>query len=550
MKRELRIGCAVPNVAVANPSENTRQICRYMTQAAQADCDLLVFPALAVTGCSCGDLLGQKLLQSAAQAGLEQVIAHSAQYPAMTVVVGVPVMENSCAGVIRGGKLLGMAPADHIFTLEKGLTLAVVLGDGEDASADVTVYPAADLALAGSRQQRRQKALRASRKGVYVYCGAGMGESVTDGIYAGHSMIARDGKLLAENERLVDGEYLLVADTAQEPKQLVEEQRTLRPQMPFYTGCEEEIFHIQAAALSRRLQLLNAKAVVGVSGGLDSTLALLVAVEAMALLGRPASEVVAITMPGFGTTDRTYENALALMKLLEVTAVEIPIAKAVRQHFADIGHAESCRDLTYENAQARERIQILMDYAGKVGGIVVGTGDLSELALGWCTYNGDHMSMYAVNASIPKTLLPEVILQAAQLPGYAPAKEILLDVIHTPISPELLPPDDRGQIAQQTEDLVGPYLLHDFYLYHTLKNGAEPKELQDMACQAFAGSFTPQVVKKWLGVFYRRFFTQQFKRNCMPEGVNATGFSLNPRGDWRMPGDGAASLWLREVEML
>ena len=191
-----------------------------------------------------------------------------------------------------------------------------------------------------------------------------------------------------------------------------------------------------------------------------------------------------------------------------------------------------------------------MDYAGKVGGIVVGTGDLSELALGWCTYNGDHMSMYAVNASIPKTLLPEVILQAAQLPGYAPAKEILLDVIRTPISPELLPPDDHGRIAQQTEDLVGPYLLHDFYLYHTLKSGTEPKELYAMACQAFAGSFAPQVVKKWLGVFYRRFFTQQFKRNCMPEGVNATGFSLNPRGDWRMPGDAAASLWLREVEML
>ena len=550
MKQGLRIGCAVPNVAVANPKENTRQICRYMTRAAQEDCDLLAFPALAITGCSCGDLLRQKVLQSAAQECLEQVVAYSARYPAMTVVVGVPVRGQSCAGVIRGGKLLGMAAKDDTFPLESGLTLAVTLGEVSAASADVTVCLAADLALAGSRQQRRQMVVKASRSGVCVYCGAGMGESVTDGIYAGHSMIAKEGKLLAENGNLVDGDYLLVTDTAQEPNPVAAKQQPLRPQMPFYTGCEEEIFHIQAAALSRRLQLLNAKAVVGVSGGLDSTLALLVAVEAMARLGRPASDVVAITMPGFGTTDRTYENALALMKLLEVTAVEIPIANAVRQHFADIGHDETCRDLTYENAQARERTQILMDYAGKVGGIVVGTGDLSELALGWCTYNGDHMSMYAVNASIPKTLLPEVILQAAQLSRYAPAKEILLDVIRTPISPELLPPDDHGWIAQQTEDLVGPYLLHDFYLYHTLKSGTEPKELYAMACRVFAGSFTPQVVKKWLGVFYRRFFTQQFKRNCMPEGVNATGFSLNPRGDWRMPGDGAASVWLQEVEKL
>ena len=551
MKQALRIGCAVPKVAVANPCENARAICAYMTRAAEAGCDLLVFPAMALPGCTCGDLLRQRLLQESAAQGLAKLAEHSAAYPAMTAVVGVSVMTDSCAAVIRGGEVLEIVRDTGRFTLAEGTAVAVVIGEeAPDISADVTVHPAADLALAGSRDLRRLRAMEASKNGLYVYCGAGQGESVTDGIYAGHSIVAREGALLAENKALTDDDYLLITDSDAEPLPVMAEKPEKRQSMPFYTGCEKEIFHIQAAALSRRLALLNAKPVVGVSGGLDSTLALLVAVEATARLGRPATDVVAITMPGFGTTGRTYDNALALMKLLGVTLAQIPIREAVRQHFADIGHDESKHDLTYENAQARERTQILMDYAGKVGGIVVGTGDLSELALGWCTYNGDHMSMYAVNASVPKTLLPEVILRAAELPRYAPAGKILADVIDTPISPELLPPAEGGQIAQQTEDLVGPYLLHDFYLYHTLKDGTPPKALYALACEAFQGVFSPQVIKGWLGVFYRRFFTQQFKRSCMPEGVNATGFSLNPRENWRMPGDAAAVLWLRETERL
>ena len=255
-------------------------------------------------------------------------------------------------------------------------------------------------------------------------------------------------------------------------------------------------------------------------------------------------------MPGFGTTDRTYDNAMELMKLLGVTVREIPIRDAVGQHFADIGHDARIRDLTYENAQARERTQILMDYAGRVGGIVVGTGDLSELALGWCTYNGDHMSMYSVNASIPKTLIPKIIDAAAKLPRYRAAEPVLADVIATPISPELLPPDEKGNITQQTEDVVGPYILHDFFLYHTLKNGREPREIFAEACQVFKGEFSEETIKKWLKVFYRRFFTQQFKRNCMPEGVKALEVSLSPRGDWQMPGDASAALWLAEIDRL
>ncbi|MBR4310292.1 MAG: NAD(+) synthase, partial [Akkermansia sp.] len=277
-------------------------------------------------------------------------------------------------------------------------------------------------------------------------------------------------------------------------------------------------------------------------GGLDSTLALLVAVEAMERLGRPSEDVIAITMPGFGTTDRTYDNAMKLMRLLGVTIREIPIREAVRQHFADIGHDEKIHDLTYENAQARERTQILMDYAGKVGGIVVGTGDLSELALGWCTYNGDHMSMYSVNCSVPKTLIRCLISHVvAQSPAELAA--VLQDVVDTPVSPELLPPADDGSIEQKTEDVLGPYDLHDFFLYHFIKYGAEGDKLLALAKHAFAGQFEEALIEKTLTTFMRRFFTQQFKRSCVPDGPKVGTIALSPRGDWRMPTDVCGLLW-------
>ena len=272
--------------------------------------------------------------------------------------------------------------------------------------------------------------------------------------------------------------------------------------------------------------------------------------EYLVTVNRPVTDVVGITMPCFGTTDRTYNNSLELMKTLGVTSVTIPIADAVEQHFRDIGHDKAVTDLTFENSQARERTQVLMDYAGKVGGLVVGTGDLSELALGWCTYNADHMSMYGVNASIPKTLIRWMIDALVEYEIFPDSTAVLRDVLDTPISPELLPPDENGKIAQQTESIVGPYALHDFFLYYVLRFGFAPEKIYDLACRAFSGDFDGETIKKWLKNFYRRFVTQQFKRSCLPDGVKVGSVCLSPRGDWRMPGDASASLWLQAAEKL
>ena len=294
----------------------------------------------------------------------------------------------------------------------------------------------------------------------------------------------------------------------------------------------------------------NAKAVVGISGGLDSTLALLVAVEAMRQLGRPTQDVYGITMPCFGTSDRTYQNSWTLMQTLGITAREIPIKDAVTGHFADIGHDPAVHNAAYENSQARERTQILMDVSNEVGGLVVGTGDLSELALGWCTYNGDQMSMYAVNGTLPKTLIRWTIEAISHRPDFAASEQVLRDILDTPISPELLPPDAEGKISQQTEDLVGPYALHDFFLYYVLSYGYAPAKIYAMACRAFREDFDGETIKKWLKTFYRRFITQQFKRSCMPDGVKALPMGLSPRGDWKMPSDASARLWLEQAQDL
>ena len=304
------------------------------------------------------------------------------------------------------------------------------------------------------------------------------------------------------------------------------------------------------AGLQQRLATINTNAVIGISGGLDSTLALLVAVETMRRLGRPLTDVYGVTMPCFGTSDRTYNNSWELMKTLGISSKEINIKNAVTLHFEDIGHDINVHNATFENAQARERTQILMDYASVVGGIVVGTGDLSELALGWCTYNGDHMSMYGVNGSIPKTLIRWIIEAIAEQPDFAPAKAVLMDILDTPISPELLPPDAQGKIAQKTEDLVGPYALHDFFLFYALRYGFTPTKIYTLACRAFDGDFDSETIKKWLKNFYRRFFSQQFKRNCQPDGVKVGSVGLGPRGDWHMPSDASARIWLDEAELL
>jgi len=457
--------------------------------------------------------------------------------------------------------------------------------------ANVIVNLSASPEAVGKRASRKALVRHLSRAGrcVYAYCSAGSTESTSDKVYSGHSMIAQSGTVLVENAPETESGYMIVQDcdmgsvsadrrrdqTFQEAAgkfgsrgYLTEPFRSnnslrsdgsLYPlsKLPFVPDSKDtrtqrcaELFQLQVTGLKQRLKTINANAVIGISGGLDSTLALLVAVEAMRQLGRPMTDVYGITMPCFGTSDRTYRNAWELMQTLGIQAKEIPIRNAVRQHFLDIGHDESIHNGTYENSQARERTQILMDFAGSVGGIVVGTGDLSELALGWCTYNGDHMSMYSVNASVPKTLIRWVIAEIAELPQFSSAKDVLLDILDTPISPELLPPDAQGKIAQQTEDLVGPYALHDFFLYHMLRWGFTPTKIYTMACRAFREDFSKDVIKKWLRIFYQRFFTQQFKRNCMPDGVCVGSISLGPRGDWRMPSDASSQLWLKEVDSL
>ena len=319
----------------------------------------------------------------------------------------------------------------------------------------------------------------------------------------------------------------------------------------------EEILNIQTLGLCKRIVHTHAKSVViGISGGLDSTLALLICVRAFDRLGIDRKQIVAVTMPGFGTTDRTYHNAISLMEALGVSIHEISIAKAVTQHFADIGHDASVHDTTYENSQARERTQILMDLSNKYGGLVIGTGDLSELALGWCTYNGDHMSMYAVNVSIPKTLIRHLVAFVADSDEASlqlskdgrTSHEVLHDVIDTPISPELTPADDQGNIAQKTEDLVGPYELHDFFLYYFLRFGFRPKKIFMLAMHAFEGQYSREFVHHWLHTFFWRFFSQQFKRSCLPDGPKVGSVSLSPRGDWRMPTDAIVDSWMREVD--
>ena len=455
--------------------------------------------------------------------------------------------------------------------------------------ATVIVNPSASHETLGKRQLRRQAVLHQSEacRCIYALCSAGCTESTTDLVYSGHSIFAENGEVLRENDKFLDTDYMLIQD-CDLGKVLWERRKnstfreaagcytdpdfvtistckslradgTLYPtkKLPFLSDCPTarkeqclEAFQLQAAGLRQRLSVLGTNAVLGISGGLDSTLALLVAVEAMNQLGRPASDIYCVTMPCFGTSDRTYRNAWDLMQTLGVDAKEISIRDAVTGHFRDIGHDASVHNGTYENSQARERTQILMDYASVVNGIVIGTGDLSEAALGWCTFNGDHMSMYSVNASVPKTMIPEIIEAVMENETFTAAKDVLQDILNTPISPELLPPDAQGKISQQTEDLVGPYALHDFFLCHMLQYGFTPTKIYALACRTFQQEFDDDTVKKWLKVFYRRFFTQQFKRNCAPDGVKVCALGFSPRGDWQMPSDASARIWLDEIEQL
>ncbi len=631
----IRIACVVPDVAVANVEHNAQEICKYIAEADGKQVDVLVFPELALTGASCADLFFEDALHDAVKKGLKTVVDCSAEHPALTIVVGLPVRAGmqmfNGAALVNNGKLVGLVPKanltemekrwftallDHTygdadqrlgmyapvcgkgpFMLDMGETQVGIAFDGDWdrveklalSDAEVVVCLAASPEVVGMRADRESLVKHYSRNCVLAYCSAGMMESTQDGVYSGHSMIAENGSILAENEVVADTGYMIVMDCdlgkvrALRRRDPLFQNRMVRNysegecwsvgssveqlrsdgtlyhlnKLPFIpeTKAERdaycrEVFQIQVSGLKRRLKAINCNPVLGISGGLDSTLALLVAVEAVRQLGRDASTVYGITLPCFGTSDRTYRNAWDLMKKLGITSKEISIKNAVTQHFIDIGHDPENRNTTYENGQARERTQILMDYSSTVNGIVVGTGDLSELALGWCTYNGDHMSMYGVNGSVPKSLIRWIVEAVADMPAFAPAKETLMDVLDTPISPELLPPDAKGQIAQQTEDIVGPYALHDFFLYHVLRYGFGPRKIYTLACRAFENDFDGATVKKWLTSFYRRFFTQQFKRSCQPDGVKALPVSLSPRTDWRMPSEASYRMWMAEIEEL
>ena len=502
-----------------------------------------------------------------------------------------------CGEEVSVSRKLLFAPGPYTFGIEIGDDMEAVCAPASSLAlcgADIIFCPAASCERAGKSGYLRQQVVGQSGRCHcgYVYAGCGFGESTTDAVYAGRALIAENGEVLAEGKRFsfdqqlliseIDVEYLrhdrradrAFAATAGKMRHCCNDFRTV--ELTYYPGntehfsltrpisakpfipegellgerCEEILF-IQSQGLAKRiLHTHAATAIVGVSGGLDSTLALLVCAHAFDRLGLDRKGIVGITMPGFGTTDRTYKNAVRLMKDLGITIREISIADACRTHLTDLGHDCTTHDATYENAQARERTQILMDAANQMNGFVVGTGDLSELALGWATYNGDHMSMYGVNAGVPKTLIRHLVKWIAENIMDTYTREVLLDIVDTPISPELIPAAADGTIQQKTEDLVGPYELHDFFLYHLLRHGARPQKIFWLAQQAFGEAYSHDTLKKWLRTFCRRFIQQQYKRSCMPDGPKVGSCSLSPRGDWLMPSDAAAELWLKECDEL
>ncbi len=629
----IKVAAVTPEIKVGDPFFNAEQICKGIDEAEQKGAKIIVFPELCLTGYTCQDLFLQEQLLTAALAGLRYIIEYSDGIDAV-IFVGLPFAKNNklynVAAVINCGELVGFVPKRHIpshgefgegrwfapgnaepeviefdgaevlfgtnllFESDAiaGLKIAAEIcedlwvADSPSVShaahgASVIVNLAASTEAVGKAEHRRLLVKAASAKQLcgYVFANAGEGESTQDLVFAGHNLIAENGKIIAESGRFEND--ILYADldihkicserrksttsaqgTGDEymtlPVALVHQETELEkalPKSPFVPEDEtkraqrcEEILMIQAMGLKKRFKHIGGqKAVIGISGGLDSTLALLVVAKAFDMLDLARENIVAVTMPCFGTTDRTYDNACVLSKTLGATLLEVDIKKAVRQHFEDIGQDENKHDVTYENAQARERTQVLMDIANQQGAIVIGTGDLSELVLGWATYNGDHMSMYGVNGDVPKTLVRHLVRHYADTCGDENLAKVLLDVLDTPVSPELLPPKD-GKIAQKTEDLVGPYELHDFFLYYLLRYGFAPDKIYRLATYTFADEYDSEVILKWLKTFYKRFFSQQFKRSCLPDGPKVGSVGVSPRGDLRMPSDASARIWLEALE--
>ena len=599
---KVKIALVSPRISLCDPEYNATLLAKEAALAAEAGAEIIAFPELALTGATAGDLYFQEALTDAADAALAELCDATADVEAVCLV-GLPVRHGArlynavCA--IYGGEIIGVSAAcgystrsrrfspapdgrteivvagQHT-TLGGDLVYSAPVGDGDTRvkifvkigddeapipdGVDLVICPSASpeyITLAASRRKAICAASRALSVS-YAYVGAGDGESGTDGIYAGARVVASMGKVVCESElfspdALVCEVELGAADPAHEKP----EEAPRVTKMPFIPEDKEEreealglALELQARSLALRIERSYSKcAVLGVSGGLDSTLAVLVAARAMDILSRPREAVIAITMPCFGTTERTKSNALALAEELGCTARTIDIKAAVMQHFKDISHPEDKYDVVYENSQARERTQILMDIANAEGGLVVGTGDLSELALGFATYNGDHMSMYCVNGSVPKTLMRAIIAHAADealKDGEERLSSVLYDVINTPVSPELLPADGTEN-KQHTEKIVGPYELHDFFLWHTIKSGASPARVLKLAAEAFSGEYSEDEIRGYLEIFVRRFYSQQFKRSCMPDGPLVSPISLSPRGAWQMPSDISSTVWRKSV---
>lgn len=631
----IKVGAVSPSLKVADCKYNGEQILEHIKKADELGVRLLVFPELCISGATCGDLFFQDTLLNSCTDTLEWLLEETRDIDVL-FLVGMPLSFKNAlyntAVYCKNGEILVVVPKtkldssemryfsvyqeDDIEFLDMGYNdvpfgtqillmcntklmptcnkmnnFIIATEIGADtyapdapslshaaAGATVICVPSATCEIAGRSDYRRElmKVQSGKLHAAFIYAEAGNDESTQDMVFAGHNIIAENGRILVESklyehdmiiteidikrlssERRKSGQKLecseqywqVEVEFKMEDTNLTRTFKKL-PFVPENTNSNRlgDIFMLQAMGLRKRLAHTNCKtAVIGLSGGLDSTLALLVTAKAYDLLGMDRKHILAVTMPGFGTTDRTYQNALDLAGSLGATLHEISIVASVKQHFKDIEQDENNHDVTYENAQARERTQILMDVANKCNGMVIGTGDLSELALGWATYNGDHMSMYAVNSSIPKTLVRYLVNWYADNTDEITAA-VLRDVLKTPVSPELLPPEENGDIAQKTEDIVGPYELHDFFIYYMLRFGYAPKKIYRIAVETFKGEYDSVTILKWLKTFYRRFFTQQFKRSCVPDGPKVGTVGLSPRGDLRMPSDACATMWMNELE--
>jgi NAD+ synthase (glutamine-hydrolysing) len=633
----VRVAAANIKISLADCEHNTKEMSEVIERASKLDIEVLVFPELALTGYTCGDLFHQSLLIDESEKAVLKLLDYTMEKD-MLVVFGAPVMKDgklfNCAILIHRGIVLGIIPKSYLpnynefyekrwfnsgllekdgyvdycgFRVPFGVDLLVSNGSHNDLVIGVEICedlwspipPSSYLAvngatlilnlsasndLVGKGDYRRSLVKNQSARTIaaYVYASAGYGESTTDLVFGGHHLIVENGQVLKESQRYQMEGTLIYSDIDLDVIRhdrmkantfFTEQKRAYRwieyrthpknksierhyPTMPFVpdnkmdreTRCNE-IFNIQTVGLAKRVEHIGAKTfLIGVSGGLDSTLALLVCARTCDMLGLPRSSIKAITMPGFGTTNRTYKNAVSLAKALGTRLSEISIEKASKQHFEDIGHDGIQKDVTYENTQARERTQILMDLANLHQGIVVGTGDLSELAMGWATYNGDHMSMYGVNSGVPKTLVRFLISWIAEMELFDGTKAILQSILETPVSPELIPPDENGEITQNTEEIIGPYILHDFFIFHVLRYGTEPGKMMTIAEHAFKDQYSYDEIHKWMKHFYWRFITQQYKRSCLPDGPKVGSVCLSPRGDWKAPSDSSPRMWMKRIE--